>query len=239
MRRPLLVPWVQTRCAPVQPASFSPVRAYASSGDAMADETLAAYPGTALTRMETCRARAASLTEAQLSGDWEDVRGLLLWAAGLRDLRDVPPGQGNTGHCFNDFNHVDATTMTLDVSDNENRGAVRGIAFGNQLGPGIRVASDPEPGPGGSWCTCCQGGAAEPPADVAHVQFRSRIAFKLVWVPGRDGAFTRFVLVDDEGAELATGVPTGAIPNERERRFNYEVLKGGRYAEAADARSAP
>ena len=236
-------------CAPVRGgggAGTMPFSAAAAAADdapgpaAAADaDVLGAHPGTALTRMETCRARAASLTEAQLSGDWEDVRGLLLWAAGLRDLRDVPPGQGNTGHCFNDFNHVDATTMTLDVSDNENRGAVRGIAFGNQLGPGIRVASDPEPGPGGSWCTCCQGGAAEPPADVAHVQFRSRIAFKLVWVPGRDGAFTRFVLVDDEGAELATGVPTGAIPNERERRFNYEVLKGGRYAEAADARSAP
>jgi hypothetical protein len=25
------------------------------------------------------------------------VRGQLLWAAGLRDLRDVPSGQGNTG----------------------------------------------------------------------------------------------------------------------------------------------
>ena len=65
-------------------------------------------------------------------------------AAGLRDLRDVPSGRGNTGHCFNDFNHVDATTMTLDVTDNENRGKVEGIAFGNKLGPGIRVASLPE-----------------------------------------------------------------------------------------------
>jgi hypothetical protein len=35
----------------------------------------------------------------------------------------------NTGHCFNDFNHVDATTMALDVSDNENRGAVDGRAL--------------------------------------------------------------------------------------------------------------
>jgi len=57
-------------------------------------------------------------------------------------------GTLNTGHCFNDFNHVDATTMALDVSDNENRGAVEGIAFGNQLGPGIRVASLTDLGPG-------------------------------------------------------------------------------------------
>ena len=61
----------------------------AASADA---DVLGAYPGTALTRMETCRARAASLTEAQLSGDWEDVRGLLLWAA-VAGSRDVPPAR--------------------------------------------------------------------------------------------------------------------------------------------------
>lgn len=157
-------------------------------------------------------------------------------ALGLRDLRDVPPGQGNTGHCFNDFNHVDATTMTLDVSDNENRGQVQGIAFGNQLGPGIRVASLPEVGPGGTWCTCAQGAAREPPADVAHLQFRSAIAWKLVWVPA--GGFARFVLVDDAGDKLATGSPTGRLPAMRERQYNYEIHKGGRFARAADAYAA-
>jgi hypothetical protein len=35
----------------------------------------------------------------------------------------------------------------------------------------------------------------DPPQDVAHVQFRSRIAFKLVWVPNDN--FDTFVLVDD------------------------------------------
>jgi hypothetical protein len=129
--------------------------------------------------MENARDRAASLTEDQLSRDWSSVRALLLWAAGLRDLTDVAPGAGNTGHCFNDFNHVDATTMSLSVSDNENRGQVSGIAFGNRLGPGIKVASDPDLGPGGSWCTCAQGGRSEPPEDVAHLQFRSAIAWKL------------------------------------------------------------
>ena len=33
---------------------------------------------------------------------------------------------------------------------------VVGIAFSNRLGPGIRVASLPELGPGGSWSTCMQ-----------------------------------------------------------------------------------
>lgn len=226
-------------CEPVgrSPVAFSPVRTKATmgAGDAPggADDTLAEYPGTALTRMENAVARARSLTEEQLSGDWEDVRGLLLWAAGLRDIRDAAPGEGYTGHCFNDFNHVDATTMTLDVSDNENRGAVQGIAFGNRLGPGIRVASDPDLGPGGTWCTCAQGGAAEPPADVAHLQFRSKIAWKLVWVP--TGGYARFVLVDDAGNALATGTPTGSLPALNERKYNYEIVRGGRYARAADA----
>lgn len=62
---------------------------------------------------------------------------------------------GNTGHCFNDYNHCDATTMVGDVKDNRNAGQVDGsIARGNFLGAGIAAASDPELGPGGSWCTC-------------------------------------------------------------------------------------
>ena len=38
--------------------------------------------------------------------------------------------------------------------------------------------------------------AQEPPQDVAHLQFKARIAFKLVWCPPK---FDRFVLVDDDG----------------------------------------
>lgn len=34
---------------------------------------------------------------------------------------------------------------------------------------------------GGSWSTCLIGCNQNPPQDVAHVQFKSRIAFKLVW----------------------------------------------------------
>ena len=107
------------------------------------------YPGTADERLETCKNRAKSLTANELSQDWEAiVRPKLLWAAGLRDLTNVAPGKGNTGHCFNDFNHVDATTMLMQTADTEHDGSVRGIAVGNQLGEGIRAASLPDAGPG-------------------------------------------------------------------------------------------
>ena len=39
-----------------------------------------------------------SLTAEQLNGDWESVcRPAILWAGGLKDLRDAAPGQGYTG----------------------------------------------------------------------------------------------------------------------------------------------
>jgi len=108
-----------------------------------------------------------------------------------------------------------------------------GIALGNQLGDGIRAASLPDAGPGGSWCTCSSGANQEPPHDVAHVQFQSKIAWKLVWVPGEAGDFSRFVLVDENGKSLTTGVPTGNVPRVAEREHNFRMLRGGRYAECA------
>lgn len=53
----------------------------------------AGYPGTAEERLAGAVARARSLTPDALSADWGDVRGSLLWAAGLRDLQDVAPGE--------------------------------------------------------------------------------------------------------------------------------------------------
>ena len=88
------------------------------------------YPGTAEERLQTCKNRAKGLTEDELSRDWETlVRPKLLWAAGLRDVRNVAPGKGYTGHCFNDFNHVDATTMLMQTADNEHDGSVRGMLY--------------------------------------------------------------------------------------------------------------
>jgi hypothetical protein len=196
------------------------------------------YPGTSVRRLRSVRERVATLaSDGTLDGPWESVRRRLLWAGGLRDLPDAAPGMGYTGHSFNDYNHVDLTTMNDVVADNLNDGSVRGVAVGNRLGPGVRIASIPELGPGGSWSTCAIGCASDPPADVAHVQFRSRIAFKLVWVPN-DG-YDAFVLVDDDGGLLASGRPSGGeLPSRREREMNYRIMKGSKYAAAAERLAA-
>ena len=197
------------------------------------------YPGTAVERMNNARQRVKDLARGDdLNGNWQNVRRRLLWAGGLKDLPEAIPGQGYTGHSFNDYNHVDLTCMAENVTDNENDGSVvvREIAIGNKLGPGVRIASLPELGPGGSWTTCAAGCNTEPPRDVAHAQFRSRIAFKLVWIP--DDNFDSFVLVDDDGAELARGRPTstgGRLPALRDRQLNYRIVQGSKYAKAADA----
>ena len=191
------------------------------------------YPGTAAERLTNVRERLASLTSDDLNGSWPNVRRKVLWAGGLRDLPDAVPGQGYTGHSFNDFNHVDLTCMIDQASHNENDGSVQGIALGNRLGNGIRVASLPELGPGGSWSTCALGCNKDPPQDVAHIQFQARIAFKLVWVPNEN--FDTFVLVDDDGDLLAQGKPSGGdLPALRERQMNYRIVAGSKYAKAAD-----
>ena len=193
------------------------------------------YPGTAVQRLTSVHQRVQQLSDDPnaLKGRWEDVRRKLLWAGGLRDLPQARPGQGYTGHSFNDFNHVDLTCMTDGISDNENDGAVAGIALGNRLGDGIRVASLPELGPGGSWSTCALGCHKDPPQDVAHIQFQARIAFKLVWVPNSN--FDAFVLVNDDGQLLAHGTPAKeGLPPLRERQRNYQLVEGSKYATAAD-----
>ena len=63
------------------------------------------------------------------------------------------------------------------------------------------------------------------------MQFRSRIAFKLVWCPP---AFSTFVLVDDDGELLASGSPTGQLPRPIERQANFKLVAGSKYAHAAE-----
>jgi hypothetical protein len=123
--------------------------------------------------------------------------------------------------------------MNDNVNNNENDGEIAGIAIGNNLGTGIRMASIPELGPGGSWSTCALGCAKDPPQDVAHVQFRSRIAFKLVWVPP---LYTAFCLVDDEGKLLAKGTPSPSVglPAMKERQLNYKIVEGSKYSVEVD-----
>merc|ERR1719469_711432 len=190
------------------------------------------YPGTAVARMLAARTRVSGLTHDDLNGQWENVRRRILWAGGLKDLTSANPVEGYTGHSFNDFNHVDLTCMLDETSDNKNDGSVKGIAVGNHLGPVVRIASMPELGPGGSWSTCMIGCGESPPHDVAHIQFKSRIAFKLVWVPHE--TFDTFVIVDDDGTELTRGTPSGGLPNLRERQQNYMVVQGSKYARVVD-----
>ena len=153
------------------------------------------------------------------------------WAcARYAGLRDIPA----TSHAFNDWNHCDLTPMADEVQEETNaNGAVAGISRQNRLGPAIRTASLPELGPGGSWSTCILGAGKTPPSDVAHVQFRSRVAFKLVWVPP---LFSTFVLVDDDGKLLAQGTPQegSGLPSLRERKANYDAVTGGKYAVEAE-----
>lgn len=185
------------------------------------------YPGTAVSRLRSVLQRVRA-TET-FDGPWDDVRRRLLAAGGLKE-------DYSTSHAFNDDNHCDLTTMIGSVSHQHNAdGAISGISRGNQLGPHIAKASLSEHGPGGSWSTCTNGAHETPPRDVAHVQFSSRIAFKLVWSPPD---FTQFVLVDDEGRELRRGKPTGSLPSIRARQSNYALVKGGKYASEADAIAA-
>ena len=186
------------------------------------------YPGTAVARMGAIRERARSLTRADLSGDWETVRTTkILWAAGMKDLPLASPGQGFTGHAFNDAIHVDATAMLGEVEDNRNDGSVRGISVGNRLGPGIQIASVPELGSGGSWSTCQLDARSGRLDDVAHGQFQARIAFKLVWCAPD---YRTFVLLDDDGQLLASGTPRGELPPLSERERNFEMVRGTKYA---------
>jgi hypothetical protein len=185
------------------------------------------YPGTAVARLRSVLTRVHALPD--LDAPWSHVRRLLLGAGGLKE-------DYSTSHAFNDDNHCDLTTMIGDVSHNSNAdGAVAMISRRNLLGPHIEKASLREHGPGGSWSTCTNGAHHTPPKDVAHVQFSSRVAFKLVWVPPD---FNQFVLVDDEGRELKRGKPTGNLPGLHSRKGNYALVKGGKYAVEADAIAA-
>ena len=218
--------------SPITLLSVAPVTltTMAMSNPIMNEDSL--YPGTAVNRMNSIRDRVKEL-DGQLNGNWEDVRLKILSAGGLKDLRSTRPGEGYTGHSFNDFNHCALTAMKLNNADNENRGKVSGIHFSNALGNGIRIASLSDHGDGGSWSTCIIGaGNEEGPSDVAHLQFQSRVAFYMVWSPNDD--YSTFVLIDDDGKYLAKGKPSGEItPTIRERAMNYKVFENSKYSKEA------
>ena len=187
------------------------------------------YAGTAGNRLLQVIERLRSLPEDALTNkSWRDIRSTLLWCGGLKEDR-------STSHAFNDDNHCDLTTMMGDVQANSNAdGQITGISTRNFLGSHIEAASLPDLGEGGSWSTCTNGCHRIPPHDVAHVQFNSRVAFKLVWCPPE---FDKFVLVDDEGNLLKVGTPIvddPNLPHPSYRESNYKLVRGGIYAQAAE-----
>ena len=187
------------------------------------------YAGTACNRLLQVIERVKNLPDdALINKSWREIRSKLLWCGGLKEDR-------STSHAFNDANHCDLTTMIGDVQKNSNEeGEVSGISTRNFLGAHIESASLPDLGEGGSWSTCTNGCHNVPPHDVAHVQFNSRVAFKLVWCPPN---FEKFVLVDDEGKLLKVGSPIlddPNLPHISYREANYRLVRGGLYAPIAE-----
>lgn len=176
--------------------------------------------GTAVERLQEARKRARAL-DGQLDGDFKGIREKLLGATGLKV-------DDSTSHCFTDFNHVSATTMSDGHAHNENKEHISNrhgtMATGNQLGPFIVAASLKEAGTGfahdGSWCTCAIGAGEVPPHDVAHRQFHSKVAFYLAWVNGG----STFALVTEDGEKLACGHVTSGAPAKQVRQDNWDNL---------------
>jgi hypothetical protein len=153
-------------------------------------------PGTGCrgTAWERHSAAQAAARQIDLDRPWSLVRDDLVQACGLKVQR-------STGHCFNDFNHVDCCTMAGQNTHRTNEESrVVGMHRVNMLGPHIEDGSVAEHGTGGSWCTC----HLSAPDDVCHKQFGAQPAFKLVWCDGTGVA----ALVDDHGNVLNSGKPT-------------------------------
>lgn len=126
--------------------------------------------------------------------------------------------------------------MAGDVAFNTNEGQVPGIARGNQLGHGIRVASvvpgsdTPAPDAEGSWCTCQLGASTR--QDVCHKQFHAQVGFKAVWCPGAHEQHEVLAVVGDDHALLAWGRPSGRLPPGGERYGTYTQVDGSPWAAA-------
>lgn len=188
--------------------------------------TTSSYPGTSEKRLQTILKKVHQLDEQKdLTDQWSNIRKKLLTAGGLRhDVRE-------TSHSFNDWNHCDLTPMKTSTFDFENEGRVQGMHPRNHLGHVIRKCSltknDADFGDdddGGSWTTCLMNCNTNPPRDVAHIQFQSKIAFKLVWLPP---SFDKFALVDDDGNVLKVGENLDKeFPRRAERRMNFEAVHG-------------
>ena len=177
------------------------------------------YLGTSEKRLKTIHNNISLLTINDLNGRWNYIREKLLFAGGLKN-------EYRTSHIFNDYNHCDLTPIKKDFFENENKGKVENINKKNYLGNVINECSinnnhnftDND----GSWGTCMIGCGKNPPQDVAHIQFQSKIAFKLIWLPPE---YDKFALVDDDGKIIKTGENFDKnFPNKYERQMNFEIV---------------
>jgi hypothetical protein len=219
------------------------------------------FPGTSVKRLQAITERVLSLPQNELDGPWPEVRRRLLWAGGLREMPSTSHAFNDWNHC--DLTPMSDSVKDESNADGQVAGISRQNMLGPsirsaslpEVGPGGRSVPfrispfeclrpfhracsglaltarfDASPN---SWSTCILGANQEPPRDVAHVQFQSRIAFKLVWAPP---TFSSFVLVDDAGKLLAHGTPKegSGLPSLQQRQKNFEVVRGGRYATEAE-----
>jgi len=128
--------------------------------------------------------------------------------------------------------------MAGSVAFNTNNGQVPGIARGNQLGRGIRVASvipgsqQSAPEEEGSWCTCQLGAAIR--RDVCHQQFRAQVGFKAVWCPGQHETYNILAVIGEDHALLAWGQPGKPLPPGGERRGSFTEVDASPWAAACD-----
>ncbi|CEM02052.1 unnamed protein product [Vitrella brassicaformis CCMP3155] len=174
-------------------------------------------------------AKAESLAkEVSLNGDFSEVRRQLVSACGLKNSYQ-------TGHCFGDYNHVDCCTMQMEYSTELNNNRVAGMHATNPLAHVINPNSIQDSSfadaQGGSWCTC-HIGAGNNKQDVCHIQFQSKIGFKLVWC-GAD--YDLAILVDDDGVLINSGKPTGSLPPLSQRQANYRVVQGSLFDKCSEA----
>eukprot|EP01034_Spumella_vulgaris_P023025 gene23025-29213_t len=159
--------------------------------------------------MLAIRDRVTSLTDHQLSGNWNSVRSHLLWASGLKDFKGQQSGVGNTENAFNDFNHCDVVAVKEDFVSVDGSVASGMVHMPTTTSSNISAASLRDLGSGGSWATCMVGCNEQPSSDTAHGAFKARIAFKL-------------------------GTPSGQLPDLMHRVHNFQIVRGSKYSTAAN-----
>lgn len=197
-------PWKKSRTTRKKQPSQAPLRG--GGGDS--------YPNTDTTTLMAITKKIRNWTSVDVQGSWREVRNKLM------DISGLSTSCGHTSHCFNDWNHVDL--LCVDESKyhlTNQESQVLGIDHVNSLEDVIRHCTSQGQR---VWTTCMMGcSREEEPQDVAHQQFKCKIAFKLVWLPGLEEKYDRFCLLDEEGDVL---IVSGVIdfPEEQQHELHYD-----------------